>query len=99
MGKNEDQEASFGRFGAEFIMVDLELVFAFLGLASTSVVRETKARIQKNTRIAYDAVLRFLPRSLTAFSAPERRDMEIKLAELKSRLEQLGEKRLGKIQT
>jgi hypothetical protein len=85
------RQASFRRSGAEFIMVDLELAFAFLGLASTSGIKETARRNQQNARTAYDSILRFLPRSLTAFSSPERRDMEIKLAELKSRLEQLGE--------
>jgi hypothetical protein len=91
MDKNEDQEANLRRSGAEFIMVDLELAFAFLGLASTSGGTETKVRNQRNARIAYDAVLRFLPRSIAAFSGAERRDVQDKLVDLKSRLQELGE--------
>ena len=79
------------RGGAEFIMTDLEVAFTFLDVARTSGIPATARRNQKNARSAYDAILRFLPRSLPAFSAAERKDMENKLGELKRRLEQLGE--------
>jgi hypothetical protein len=36
-------------------------------------------------------ILRFLPRSIAAFTAAERQDVQDKLDELKSRLGQLGE--------
>lgn len=72
-------------------MADLQLAFTFLGIARTSWVIETSRRNQKNARTAYDAVLRFLPRSLPALSAIERQAIENKLGELKNRLEQLGE--------
>jgi hypothetical protein len=79
------------RIGAEFIMTDLELAFTFLEIAGTSCVTATVRRNQKNARTAYDAVLRFLPRSLPALSAIERGAIEEKLRKLKNRLEQLGE--------
>jgi hypothetical protein len=76
---------------AEFIMTDLEVAFTFLDVAHTSGIAETGRRNRKNARAAYDAILRFLPRSIPALSAAERRDMERKLGELKRRLEHLGE--------
>jgi hypothetical protein len=36
-------------------------------------------------------VLRFLPRSIAALSAAERQEVQDKLADLKSRLQELGE--------
>jgi hypothetical protein len=79
------------RAGAEFIITDLGLAFTFLEIARTSRVTATVRRNQKNARTAYDAVLRFLPRSLPALSTSERKSIEEKLRELKNRLEQLGE--------
>jgi hypothetical protein len=79
------------RLCAEFIMTDIELAFTFLEVARTSRIAEVAGRNRKNSRIAYDTILRFLPRSLAAFSATERHDTESKLEELKRRLEQLGE--------
>ena len=76
---------------AEFIMVDLEVAFTFLDIARTSRATETGRRNQKNARTAYDAVLRFLPRSIPALSATELQSIENKLGELKNRLKQLGE--------
>ena len=101
--QDEEQQATAGgmddapragdwrRVGAEFIMADLELAFTFLDIARTSLAAETRRRNQENARAAYDAVLRFLPRSLPVLSAAERHAIENKLAELKNRLEQLGE--------
>ena len=85
------QVGDWRRVGAEFIIADLQLAFTFLEIARTSWVTETVRRNQKNARTAYDAVLRFLPRSLSAFSAAEQKDMESKLGELKRLLEELGE--------
>ena len=92
-GSMEDapQAGNWRRVCAEFIMTDLELAFAFLDIARTSGVTETGRRNQENASTAYDAVRRFLPRSLPALSAAERQAIENKLGELKSRLEQLGE--------
>jgi hypothetical protein len=70
-------------------MTDLEVAFTFLDVAHTSRIAETGRRNRKNARAAYDAILRFLPRSIPALSAAERRDMESKLGELKRRLEHL----------
>jgi hypothetical protein len=90
MDKDKD-EASFRRSGAEFIMADLDLAFTFLDIASTSQVADTACRNQENARTAYDMVVRFLPRSITALSAAERQGVQDKLADLKSRLQELGE--------
>jgi hypothetical protein len=79
------------RLCAEFIMTDLDLAFTFMHVARTSRIAETRSRNQKNARTAYDAILRFLPRSLAAFSATEQQDTERKLAELKRQLQQRGE--------
>jgi hypothetical protein len=89
------QAGNWRRAGAEFIMADLELAFTFLDIARTSGVTETGRRNQRNARTAYDAVLRFLPRFLPAFSAAERQAIESKVGELKNRLEQLGENLQG----
>jgi len=86
--KNEDRAS---RSGAEFILVDLKLAFTFLDVASTSQVADTACRNQENARKAYDAIARFLPRSITALSASERQHVNDKLADLKSRLQELGE--------
>ena len=94
MGQDEDQEAqqvSLRRSGAEFIMADLDLAFTFLEIASTSQVADTACRNQENARTAYDMVLRFLPRSIAALSVAERKGVQDKLADLKSRLQELGE--------
>jgi hypothetical protein len=79
------------RLCAEFIMTDIELGFTLMEVARTSRIAEVASHNQKNARMAYDAILLFLPRSLPAFSATELEDTESKLAELKSRLQQLGE--------
>jgi hypothetical protein len=83
--------ADWRRVGAEFILADLEVAFTFLDVARTSWIAQTCTRNQKNARSAYDAILRFLPRSIPAMSAIERQTMEDKLGELKNRLQQLGE--------
>jgi|ERR1017187_7633251 hypothetical protein len=84
------QAGGWRRACAEFIMTDLELAFTFLDIGRTSGVTETSRRNRQNARTAYDAVLRFLPRSLPALSAAERRAIENRLRELKKRLEGLG---------
>jgi hypothetical protein len=81
------QAGNWRRACAEFIMADLELAFTFLDIARTSGVTETGRRNRQNARIAHDTVLRFLPRSLPALSAAERRAIENRLRELKKRLE------------
>jgi|HubBroStandDraft_6_1064221.scaffolds.fasta_scaffold1496752_1 hypothetical protein len=85
------QASNWRRASAGFIMTDLELAFTFLGIARTSLVAENCRRNQKNARTAYDAVLRFLPTSLPALSAAERKAIENKLVKLKDCLERLGE--------
>jgi hypothetical protein len=70
---------------------DVRVAFTFLDVARTSWIVQTCTRNQKNARSAYDAILRFLPRSIPAMSAIERQTMEDKLRELKNRLQQLGE--------
>jgi hypothetical protein len=54
-------------------------------------VTGTACRNQENARTAYDMILRFLPRSIAALSTAERQDVQDKLVDLKSRLEELGE--------
>jgi hypothetical protein len=80
-GSTDDaaQVHKWRRVGAEFIIVDLEVAFTFLDVARTSGDAETSRCNQKNARTAYETILRFLPRSLAAFTAAERRDMENKL--------------------
>ena len=87
----EVQQARFRRSGAEFVLADLELAFTFLDIANTSQVADTACRNQENARAAYDTVLRFLPRSVAALSVAERQGVQDKLADLKSRLQELGE--------
>jgi hypothetical protein len=84
------QAGNWTRACAQFIMADLELAFTFLDIARTLGLTAAGRRNQKNARTAYDAVLRFLPRSLPALSAAERQAIEKKLSELKKRLEQLA---------
>ena len=94
MGHDEDQAAQkpkLGRSGAEFILADLERAFTFLDIARTSGVADTACRNQENARKAYDVILRFLPRSMAALSVAERQEVQDKLADLKSRLQELGE--------
>ena len=88
---HEAQQATFRRSGAEFIMADLDLAFTFLDIASTSQVADTACRNQENARTAYDMILRFLPRSIDALTGAERQSVQDKLADLKSRLQELGE--------
>jgi len=83
------QAGNWRRACAEFIMADLELAFTFLNIARTAGATEDGRRNQENARTAYDAVLRFLPRSIPALSGAERRVIEKKLRELKKRLASL----------
>jgi len=87
---DDTPRAGWRRACAEFIMADLELAFTFLDIGRTSGFAETGRRNRQNARTAYDAVLRFLPRSLPALSSAERRAIESRLRELKKRLEELG---------
>ena len=84
------QAGNWRRACAELIMADLELGFTFLDIARSLGLTAAGRRNQKNARTAYDAVLRFLPRSLPALSVAERQAIEKELRELKKRLEQLG---------
>jgi hypothetical protein len=79
------------RLCAEFILADIELAFTFMEVGRTSRIEETRKRNLKNAHLAYDAILRFLPRSFSAFSMIEVEDTESKLVELKSSLQRLGE--------
>ena len=78
------------RPGAAFLLTDLDLAFTFLDVARTTKSSEIAARNQRNARAAYDAVLRFLPKSHDLTRA-ERRSVEDKLGRLKLVLEDWGE--------
>jgi hypothetical protein len=76
------------RAGVEFLFTDMEMAFTFLQVGETSTSRETRDRNLANALQGYRAVLHFLPR--VVMSAVEMVDLQEKLQNLKSRLEQAG---------
>ncbi len=77
--------------GAEkqFIRTELlaGLTFSKIALKANYVDKTDRNRV--NARKAYDALVRFIPKCL--LSAEEAREVESKMAQLKSELQQLGE--------
>lgn len=76
------------RIGMKFLLVDLATALTFLDLSETTQSDETRTRNRQNASVAYDTVLRLLPRLKS--SAEERSAVEAKLTELRSRLSALG---------
>jgi hypothetical protein len=76
------------RAGVEFLFTDVEMAFTFLRVGETSTSRETRDRNLANALQGYRAVLHFLPR--VVLSPVQEIDLQEKLHNLKSRLEQAG---------
>lgn len=76
--------------GAKFLITDLGLAMTMIHIASDADVEsEKRARNQANARHAYDDVSRI--RLHVPLSEHERQDVDHRLAELRSALEELGE--------
>jgi hypothetical protein len=76
--------------GATFFLVDLDLAMTLTHIASSAPESsEKRARNQANAREAYDEISR-ISRG-TGLLDSERKDVEAKLAELRSALQELGE--------
>jgi hypothetical protein len=73
----------------DFLVADLDLGITFARIALESGSDDTRARNRRNARKAYDTTLCFLPRGRP--TRPERKQINEKLAALKSRLQSLGE--------
>ncbi len=76
------------RIGVEFLLIDLDTAHTFLDVADATSSHETRTRNRENARIAYDAVLRLLPR--LALTDEQRAVLDAKIAELKDRLNAAG---------
>lgn len=74
--------------GVKFLLTDLDMALTFMDVAAVSRNGETVERNYKNARVAYDAVLRLLPKF-----TPNAEQLEMingKLSVLKARLEAVG---------
>lgn len=69
---------------AEFLLTELDVARTFLDVAETTNDRETVRRNCQHARLAYDTVLKFLPRVL--LEEADRKTIETSLALLKQRL-------------
>lgn len=69
---------------AGFLFTELDVARTFLDLAATTQDRETVRRNCQHARLAYDTILKFLPRVLLA--EEDRAEIETRLALLKRRL-------------
>ena len=79
-----------GKIGATFLVTDVELAMTLTRIASHAPEGSgKKCRNQANARHAYDEISRIS--SHAVLTANERQDVNHKLAELRSSLEQLGE--------
>jgi len=74
----------------EFLLSDLDVAITLLDVASTTSVEETAQRNHENARKAYDAVLYHL--SKVKLNASQQHSLDEKLAILKARLEDVGQK-------
>lgn len=75
--------------GVQFLLTELQLAMTFMDVAQTTGIQKTAARNHKNARIAYDTVLRLLPK-LTPTVA-EQKVIDDGLAVVKARLIGLGQ--------
>jgi len=73
----------------EFLIVDLDIALTLLDVAETAEFRSTAERNHRNARKAYDTVLAKL-REVTP-EAAEQAILDGKLAELRARLEAVGQ--------
>lgn len=78
------------RTGFTFFITDIELAMTLVRIAADSDKDpEKRARNRQNARRAYDAVLRLS--TSAALKDEERAEVDEKLRQLKSRLEEIGE--------
>jgi hypothetical protein len=76
------------RAGVDFLFTDIEMALTFLHVGETSISRETRDRNLGKALQGFRTVLHFLSR--VVMSTEQRIDLEQKLHDLKSRLEQAG---------
>ena len=74
----------------EFLLTDLETALTFMDVARTSGDQEIKQRNHTNAHLAYDTVIRFLPKVKP--TAAQQQAIDEKLSLLKARLEAVGER-------
>lgn len=74
--------------GVQFLLTDTQAGLTFLKVAQTTAEPENRERSLKKARLAYDTVLRLLPRVMP--DPEEKLQLEQKLAELKSGLAAAG---------
>jgi hypothetical protein len=82
--------ASSTRSQIEFLLIDIDLAFTFLNIASTTENPETRERNRRNARIAYDSVARLASRPILSG-----RNLDLvweRMAHLKRALELFEEK-------
>jgi hypothetical protein len=60
--------ASSTRSQIEFLLIDIDLAFTFLNIASATENPETRERNQRNARTAYDSVARLASRPILSVS-------------------------------
>jgi hypothetical protein len=82
-----DLEEEFEKASIGFLLAELELAMAFMDLADTSRLEDTKTRNYGNARTAYDTVLRLLPK----LKSGQQPAVNEKLSLLKDRLGAAGQ--------
>ena len=76
------------RIGVQFLIADLTVAHTFLDVAEVTQSEDSRKRNRQNARVAYETVLRFLPR--VSPSDEEWPSLETKLRTLRDRLIALG---------
>jgi hypothetical protein len=90
MGTKENVADKVGRARFGFLISDLEIAFTMTSLAlNAHADSDKRSRNQHNARRAYDAVVRLSEK--LDLTASEREQMDERLAQLKSALQELGE--------
>jgi hypothetical protein len=74
--------------GIDFLLTDISTAHVFLDVAETTGVEENRKRNRANAQLAYDTVLRLLPR--VTISAEQKRDFSTRLEVLRKRLVKAG---------
>jgi hypothetical protein len=76
------------RTEADFLQIELDTAFTFLQTAEITRLEETRLRNYNNARTAYETVVRLCAR--VTLPLEERSMFETRLADLRSRLQELG---------
>ena len=85
----QENFSDLNQSGVSFLLTDLDLAMTFMDVADASRIDKRKRRNHTNARTAYNTILRLLEK-LTP-NTDERQVIDVKLANLKMRLQAVGQ--------